>query len=107
MFQLIFTIAVEIFVWILCAVTLINSLTAFNHLLIYDSFIQNFLKFPKSILFFFFSGLIALAALISLRLPRCEEKAMAPHSSTLAWKIPWTEEPGGLQSMGSLGVGHD
>ena len=30
------------------------------------------------------------------------EKAMAPHSSTLAWKISWTEEPGGLQSMGSL-----
>ena len=35
------------------------------------------------------------------------EKAMAPHSSTLAWKIPWTEEPGGLQSMGPLRVGHD
>ena len=35
------------------------------------------------------------------------EKAMAPHSSTLAWKIPWTEEPGRLQSMGSLGVGQD
>ena len=35
------------------------------------------------------------------------EKAMAPHSSTLAWKIPWTEEPGGLQSTGSLRVGHD
>ena len=35
------------------------------------------------------------------------EKAMAPHSSTLAWKIPWMEEPGGLRSMGSLGVGHD
>ena len=33
--------------------------------------------------------------------------AMAPHSSPLAWKIPWTEEPGGLQSMGSLGVGHN
>ena len=32
---------------------------------------------------------------------------MASHSSTLAWKIPWTEEPGGLQSMGSLRVGHD
>ena len=32
---------------------------------------------------------------------------MAPHSSTLAWKIPWTEEPGGLQSMGLLKVGHD
>ena len=37
----------------------------------------------------------------------CAEKAMATHSSTLAWKIPWTEGPGGLQSMGSLGVGHD
>ena len=35
------------------------------------------------------------------------EKAMAPHSSTLAWKIPWTEEPGRLKSMGSLGVGHN
>ena len=35
------------------------------------------------------------------------EKAMAPHSSTLAWKIPWMEELGGLQSMGSLRVGHD
>ena len=35
------------------------------------------------------------------------EKAMAPHSSTLAWKIPWMEEPGWLQSMGLLGVRHD
>ena len=35
------------------------------------------------------------------------EKAMAPHSSTLAWKIPRTKEPGRLQSMGSLGVRHD
>ena len=34
------------------------------------------------------------------------EKAMTPHSSTLAWKIPWTEEPGRLQSMGSLRVGY-
>ena len=34
------------------------------------------------------------------------EKAMAPHSRTLAWKIPWMEEPGRLQSMGSLEVGH-
>ena len=36
-----------------------------------------------------------------------EEKAMAPHSSTLAWHIPWTEGPGRLQSMGLLRVGHD
>ena len=35
------------------------------------------------------------------------EKAMAPHSSTLAWKIAWAEEPGRLQSVGSLRVGHD
>ena len=35
------------------------------------------------------------------------EKAMAPYSSTLAWKIPWMEEPGGPQSMGSLRVGRD
>jgi len=35
------------------------------------------------------------------------EKEMATHSSILAWRIPWTEEPGGLQSMGSKRVGHD
>ena len=35
------------------------------------------------------------------------QHAMAPHSSTFAWKIPWTEEPGRLQSMGSLRVGHE
>ena len=35
------------------------------------------------------------------------EKGMATHSSTLAWGIPWTEEPGGLQSMGSLRIRHD
>ena len=35
------------------------------------------------------------------------EKEMAPHSSILAWRIPWAEEPGGLQSMGLQRVGHD
>ena len=35
------------------------------------------------------------------------EKEMATHSSIYAWKIPWTEEPGGLQIMGSQRVGHD
>ena len=35
------------------------------------------------------------------------EKEMATHASILAWKIPWTEEPGRLQSMGSKTVGHD
>ena len=38
---------------------------------------------------------------------RLTEKAMAPHSSTLAWKIPWMEEPGRLQSMGPRRVGHN
>ena len=47
-----------------------------------------------------------LSEFSDLSTPRLE-KVMAPHSSTLAWKIPWTEEPSRLQSMGSLGVGHD
>ena len=38
---------------------------------------------------------------------KCMEKAMVTHSSTLAWRIPWMEEPGRLQSTGSLRVGHD
>ena len=42
-----------------------------------------------------------------LSLGLVSEKAMAPHSSTLAWKIPWMEERGRLQSMGSLRAGHD
>ena len=46
---------------------------------------------PKAISNLFLSSIFMLNS----------EKAMAPHSSTLAWKIPWTEEPGGLQSMGS------
>ena len=45
--------------------------------------------------------------LISLELVDWVEKAVAPHSSTLAWKIPWMEEPGGLLSVGSYRVRHD
>ena len=48
-----------------------------------------------------------IAALFTIARIGKLEKAMAPHSSTLAWKIPWTEEPDGLQFMGSLRVGHD
>ena len=44
---------------------------------------------------------------VYMQLVSWTEKAMGSHSSTLAWKIPWMEEPGGLQSMGSLRVGHD
>ena len=46
-------------------------------------------------------------AILSLLLQGHSEKAMAPHSSTLAWKIPGTGEPGGLRSMGLHRVGHD
>ena len=53
-------------------------------------------------------GLISVILIVlgtaNLQFP---EKAMATHSSTLAWQIPWMEEPGRLQSMGSLRVGHD
>ena len=48
-----------------------------------------------------------LLSCIKITCPCMSEKAMAPHSSTLAWKIPWTEKPGRLQSLGSLWVGHD
>ena len=44
---------------------------------------------------------------ICISLMTSVEKAMVTHSSTLAWKIPWEEEPGRLQSMGSLQVGQD
>ena len=47
------------------------------------------------------------SAIFQLLLYCLREKAMATHSSTLAWEIPWTEEPGRLQSMGSRRVGHD
>ena len=50
---------------------------------------------------------IVVTVLICISLIISVEKAMAPHSSTLAWKIPWTEEPGRLQSMGSLRIRHD
>ena len=50
---------------------------------------------------------VFMSILFSIHQCHLQEKAMALHSSTLAWKIPWAEEPGRLQSMGSLGVRHD
>ena len=52
-------------------------------------------------------GYILSPCLLMYMQSTSSEKAMAPHSSTLAWKIPWAEEPGRLQSMGSIRVGHD
>ena len=51
--------------------------------------------------------MIVMVHFLEVAFDRQLEKAMAPHSNTLAWKILWTEEPGGLQSMGSLQVRHD
>ena len=53
------------------------------------------------------SHILAKKCLKFFKLVFKTEKAMAPHSSTLAWKIPWMEKAGGLQSMGSWRVGHD
>ena len=55
-----------------------------------------------SLIFHLCSVRTGISALSNIRtlLTLSQEKAMAPHSSTLAWQIPWTEEPGGLQSMG-------
>ena len=47
------------------------------------------------------------ACLLSLGWEGLLEKGMAPHSSMLAWRMPWTEEPGRLQSVGSQRIGHD
>ena len=59
-----------------------------------------------SIIYFGGHGIVMFHCLFN-SLYSLVEKAMALHSSTLAWKIPWTEEPGRLQPMGSLRVGHD
>ena len=78
--------------------------------------LRNLLRFTDqadirtaAIRFFFFSIWVAFVCLSTvIRIyPLLPEKAMAPHSSTLAWKIPGTEEPGRLQSMGPLRVGHN
>ena len=50
---------------------------------------------------------LAISCLTTSNLPRFMEKEMATHFSVFAWRIPWTEEPDGLQSMGSQRVGHD
>ena len=59
------------------------------------------------LLFFLFSLWCLCILFIWKTFLKCLDKEMKTHSSTLAWKIPWTEEPGRLQSMGSLGVRHE
>ena len=57
--------------------------------------------------FIFLGSKITAGGDCSHEIKRCLLLEMAPHSSTLAWRIPWTEEPGRLQSMGLQRVGHD
>ena len=64
-------------------------------------------KFLKTHCDIYSSLLLLYIIFFSIKLWPFLEKAMAPDSSTLAWRIPWTEEPGGLSSMGSHRVGHD
>ena len=82
--------------WICLRLLSIESVMPFNHLIL----CRPLLLLPS---------ILPSIRVFSNELVLCIrwEKAMAPHSSTLAWKIPWTEEPGRLQSMGSLRVGHD
>ena len=76
---------------------------------------QSSLSFPKGNVWFQdprghppkFKSLLQDSAVFAYNPGMSSEKALAPHSSTLAWKIPWTEEPGGLQSMGLLRVRDD
>ena len=77
-------------------------LVTFSHKTLYFRIIGILSIYKSHFPFFFF-----LLFLFSCPLWTEMEKAMATHSSILAWKIPWTGEPGRLQSMGSLGVGHD
>ena len=75
---------------------------------LWGSFSEPFILFHWFMYFFLCSYHTVLITLPSNKPSRDRvEKAMAPHSSTLALKIPWTEEPGRLQSMGSWRVGHD
>ena len=79
---------------------------SWHHSSTYESNLSYFWKTISVFLYFFPFYLVYRQALSPvLYIP--EEKAMEPHSSALAWKIPWMGEPGGLQSMGSLRVGLD
>ena len=79
---------------------MLNSSCVLSHFKLQAFFVHGILQ----------ARILGWVAMLSNRLPQLRdwmEKATALHSSTLAWKIPWMEKPGRLQSMGSLRVGHD
>ena len=65
------------------------------------------IKHYFSLIFFIVSFQAKTDLSVNCNFQKSKKSGMAPHSSTLAWKIRWTEEPGGLPSMGSHRVGHD
>ena len=73
------------------------------------SYVKSHLCFPFSFQLLIHICCLFLCLILGLSVSRnpLVEKAMATYSSTLAWEVPWTEEPGGLQSMGSRRVGYD
>ena len=92
-----------------CFVFMLNCMSCLYMLDVNPLLVISFANiFSHSVSCFFFLSMVFFAVQKLLSLVRSHlEKAMAPHSSTLAWKIPWTEEPGRLQSMGSLRVRHN
>ena len=97
--QLIFVLCVYVCVCVCVCVLVIQCLKTTNlYLFLIDQVkleLMHCKKFTNFFCYFYSSGSTTVL-----------EKAVATHCSTLAWKIPWTEEPGGLQSMGSLRVVH-
>ena len=70
---------------------------------VFNYYLLKYFLMPFLFVFFFWDSYDSNVGAFNI----VPEKAIAPHSNTLAWKIPWAEEPGGLQSMASLRVGHD
>ena len=86
-------------------------LISFNSFIFFSSLLHLFPPFylpphisSPSVILLLIPSRMFLISVSALFIP---DKAMAPHSGTLAWRIPWTEDPGRLQSMGSLRVGYD